>query len=43
MNNSCKGKLVSKRYDRWIIANQTNTDIAGSFGKILRASYQYFF
>jgi len=36
MNNSRKRKLVSKRYDRWIIANQTNTDVAESSGEILK-------
>jgi len=34
--NSCKRKLVSKRHGRWIIANQTDTDIAGSSGEILK-------
>jgi len=36
MNNSCKRKLVSKCHDRWIIANQTDTDIARSSGEILK-------
>jgi len=36
MNNSCKRKLVSKRHGTWIIANQTDTDIAGSSGEILK-------
>jgi len=34
MNNSCKRKFVSKHHGRWIIANQTGTDIAGSSGEI---------
>jgi len=36
MNNSCRRKLVSKRHSRWIITNQTNIDIIGSFGEILK-------
>jgi len=44
MNNSYKRKLVLKRHGRWIIANQTNTDIAGFSGEILKqASYHTFF
>jgi len=36
MNNFCKRKLVSKRHGRRIVANQTDTDIAGSSGEILK-------
>jgi len=36
MNNSFKRKLVSKCHGRWIIANQTKTDIAGFFAEILK-------